>query len=152
MTYTAPSTTPIYGPLGITDYSAQSSIVITATPSSNFAGESAVSEITITAPSISTGIAPTSASVALGATVQFYGYAVGDTNKLLTFEVNGVAGGTTQTGTITNAGHYLPDGSYQYWGLYTAPTTVPTTGNVVTITVVSQADPSKSSSAVVTLN
>ena len=152
VTYTAPLTTPIYGPLGITDYGAQSEIAITATPSTNFAGESAVTEISITAPSITTAIAPATADVHLGSTVQFYGYAVGDINRNITFQVNGVTGGTAQTGTITNLGHYLADGSYQYWGLYTAPGTMPMTGNTVTITVVSQADPTKSSSAIVTLN
>ena len=152
VTYTAPPTPPTYGPLGITDYGLQSEIAVTATPSTNFGGEYAVTEISITAPSISTAIAPTTADVRLGSTVQFYGYAVGDINRSITFQVNGVTGGTAQTGTITNLGHYLADGSYQYWGLYTAPATMPMTGNTVTITVVSQADPSKSSSAIVTLN
>jgi hypothetical protein len=90
--------------------------------------------------------------VPLGSTVQFYAYSVGDINKQVTFQVNGITGGTAQTGTITNFGHYLPDGSYQYWGLYTAPASMPMSGNTVTITVVSQADPGKSSSAIVTLN
>jgi hypothetical protein len=39
VTYTAPPTTPVYGPLGVTDYDAQSTIVVTATPSTNFGGE-----------------------------------------------------------------------------------------------------------------
>jgi hypothetical protein len=152
VTYTAPPTAPIYGPLGVTDFSVQSTIVVTATPATENYGDVAVAEITITAPTVSTGIAPTSATVALGSTVQFFAYAVGNINKEVTFQVNGISGGTEQTGTITNAGQYLPDGSYQYWGLYTAPTSMPPSGNTVTITVVSQADTSKSSSAIVTLN
>ncbi len=152
VTYTAPPTTPLYGPSGVTDYSSQSTIVITAMPSTNFGGSYPETEVSITAPSVSTGIAPTTASVHLGSTVQFYGYAVGDINRNITFQVNGVTDGTAQTGTITNLGHYLPDGSYQYWGLYTAPASTPISGNTVSITVVSQADASKSSSAIVTLN
>ena len=152
VTYTAPPTTPLYGPSGVTDYEVQSTIVITAMPSTNFGGSYPETTVSITAPSVSTGIAPITASVHLGSTVQFYGYAVGDINRNITFQVNGVTDGTAQTGTITNFGDYLADGSYQYWGLYTAPASMPMSGNTVTITVVSQADPSKSSSAIVTLN
>ena len=97
VTYTAPPTTPIYGPFGVTDLSIQSTVTITAEPEYG-GGFTAVTEITITAPSVSTGIAPTTAAVPLGSTVQFYAYSVGDINKQVTFQVNGVTDGTEETG------------------------------------------------------
>jgi hypothetical protein len=52
--------------------------------------------------------------------------------------VNGVTGGSAATGTITNAVTAFYEG-----GLYTAPTVMPMTGDTVTITMISQADPPK---------
>jgi hypothetical protein len=100
---------------------------------------------TITAPSVTVGITPMTASVALGSTQTFYGYAVGSVNRLMTAQVNGVTGGSTATGTIAQA---LEPGTYTY----TAPTSMPMTGNTVSVTIISQADPSKTQTAVVTLH
>ena len=75
--------------------------------------------------------------------MSFYGDAVGDVNNAILFQVNGVTGGTLAAGTITNA-----TGSQ---GMYNAPSVMPMTGSAITITVVSQADPTKTSSATVTL-
>ena len=51
----------------------------------------------ITAPSVTVGLSPATASVALGGTQQFIGYAVGNVNNALTWQVNGVTGGSTST-------------------------------------------------------
>ena len=93
----------------------------------------------ITAPTIAVGISPASAGVSLNAAQQFTGYAVGSVNNALTWQVDGVNGGSVAYGTITAA------------GLYTAPPILPMTGAGVTITVLSQADPTKSASALVNL-
>jgi hypothetical protein len=60
--------------------------------------------------------------------------------------VNGVTGGSTSTGTIVLTA-ILGPGAY----LYTAPATMPMSGNTVTVTVISQADPTKTASSVITL-
>jgi hypothetical protein len=93
----------------------------------------------ITAPSVTAGITPATATVPLGATQQFTPYAVGNLNLAYTLQVGGVTGGSTSLGTISST------------GLYTAPTAMPMTGPTVTITVISQADPTKSATATITL-
>lgn len=72
-------------------------------------------------------------------TQQFYGYAVGSANNAVVFQVNGVTGGSLSAGYISTT------------GLYQAPSVLPMTGNTVTIMAVSAADPTRSSSATVTL-
>ncbi len=94
----------------------------------------------ITAPSITVGLSPATANVALGSAQQFFGYAVGNINNALTWYVNGFAGGSTTTGTINTAGTYV------------APANMPMSGNTVTITVISQADPTKTASSVISLH
>ena len=90
------------------------------------------------------GITPANTlSLALGATYQFSGYVIGDNGyytppgsttpipaQAQIWYVNGVHGGSTTTGTITDS------------GLYTAPKTYPSTGKTVTITMASAAFPS----------
>jgi hypothetical protein len=143
MTYTAPPTPPIYNATGLANGAVQGSVTVTAFVSNN--PNNVTSDVTasqtfvITAPSVTVGLSPATASVSLGGTQQFSGYAVGSVNNAITWQVNGVAGGTSATGTISTA------------GLYTAPTVNPITGNTVTIAVVSQADPTKNASCVVTL-
>jgi hypothetical protein len=111
-----------------------------------FTFASQIVSFVITTPSIITGIMPTTATVALGSTLQVNAYAVGSTNNALTMQVNGVTGGAAATGTIgpSTAGFY---GFYTY----TAPATMPMSGSTVTITAVSVADPTKSAALVVTL-
>ena len=87
---------------------------------------------------VSVSISPTSASVQTGTTQQFTATVTGTTNTAVTWQVNGVTGGNSTVGTISTS------------GLYTAPSTVPNPANV-TVTAVSQADPTKSASATVTL-
>jgi hypothetical protein len=83
-------------------------------------------------------VAPTSASVLLGATQQFQAIVTGSSNTNVAWEVNGVTGGTVSMGTISAA------------GLYTAPAILPTPPSV-TVTAVSQADAQANGSAVVIL-
>ena len=143
MTYTAPPSPPIYNATQIAAGAVQGSVTVLVfvhSSASNFLSTvSATETFVITAPSVTVGLSPATASVELGGTQQFTAYAVGSVNNTLTWEVNGFAGGTSANGTITAL------------GLYTAPTTIPMSGNTVTIAAVSQADSTKSATSVVTL-
>ena len=147
VTYTAPSTPPVYVSAGNNSYE-QGFVGLTVSASApvgnGVAGTLIQIPIAITAPSVIAGISPLTASVALNGTQQFNGYAVGSSNNGVTWQVNGVTGGSAATGTVTidsSAG-----------GVYTAPAAMPMTGNTVTVMAISQADPTKSASAVVTLH
>ncbi|HXN21190.1 MAG TPA: hypothetical protein VOA41_00435 [Candidatus Dormibacteraeota bacterium] len=83
-------------------------------------------------------IAPTSASVALGQSVQFTATVVGATSPAVTWQVNSVTGGNSSVGTTSGN------------GLYTAPAQLPNPATV-TVTAVSSADPTKRASASVTI-
>ena len=69
----------------------------------------------------------------LGATTQFTATVTGTSSTAVTWQVNGVAGGSANTGTISTA------------GVYTSPATLPS-GNAVTITALSQLSPTQSGS------
>ena len=142
--YTAPATPPIYNssaPPGYTQGTV--TLDVSAPPPAGTPFQTATDSVSffITAPTISVGLSPATASVALGATQQFLGYAVGSVNNALTWQVNGVNGGSATTGTISSP-----------FGLYTAPANLPMGGNTVTVTAISKADPTKSASSVVTLH
>ena len=81
---------------------------------------------------------PSDAALFPGGTQSFTALVTGTTNTAVTWSVNGIAGGNSTAGTISNA------------GVYTAPQILPSTGSI-TVTTTSQADPSKSASASVTL-
>jgi hypothetical protein len=68
----------------------------------------------------------------------FDAWVINASDTSLTYFVNGVAGGTTSTGTITSN------------GFYTAPSTIPVPATV-TIVAVANADPTKSTSATMTI-
>jgi hypothetical protein len=142
MTYTAPATPPIYTAAQVAAGMVQGSVIISAAvnnQANNVLSETATSvTIVITGP-VSAGISPTTASLKLGTTQQFTGYSVGSTNNALTWQVNGVTGGSTANGTISST------------GLYTAPAAMPVNATTVTITAVAQADTTKSAAATVTL-
>jgi hypothetical protein len=89
-------------------------------------------------PNVTVTIQPTSASLFLGQTQAFQATVIGSTNTNVTWQVNGVAGGSTSTGTISSS------------GLFTAPAILPASANA-TVTAVSQANPKDSASATVTL-
>ena len=83
-------------------------------------------------------ISPTQATVQAGNTQFFLATVTGTANKAVTWQVNGITGGNATLGTI--------DAS----GLYTAPNTIPNPPTVG-VTVMSQADPTKTASASVTV-
>jgi hypothetical protein len=89
-------------------------------------------------PTVSVSISPTYAVVQLGQTLQFTATVSGTGNTMVTWQVDSANGGDSTTGTISSS------------GLFTAPSALPTPATA-TITAVSQADPTKSATAVVTL-
>jgi hypothetical protein len=142
--YTAPPTPPIYtGLIGAN----QGTVTLEAIFPDLGMNISDNQTFVVTAPSVTVSLSPPTATVALNATQQFTGYAVGSVNNALTWQVNGVTGGSTATGTIAVSPTNLP-GVY----VYTAPSAIPMTGNTVTLAVISQADPTKSASATITLH
>src|SRR5882724_4430379 len=89
-------------------------------------------------PQITITIAPNSGSVLLGKSLPFSATVTNTSDTSVSWSVNSIAGGSPQFGTIS------PD------GLFTAPADLPTSGKVQ-ITATSHADPSKSSTAGVTI-
>jgi hypothetical protein len=87
---------------------------------------------------VSVAVVPTSATPATGQSRQFSATVRNVGNAGVVWEVNGIQGGNSTTGTITGA------------GLYTAPAAVPSPATV-NVTAVSQGDSSASASAVVTI-
>jgi hypothetical protein len=141
--YTAPPAPPIYNssvPAGFAQGTVTVQVSVNPPMGSTLPVAHDAVTLFITAPSVTAGISPTTVAVALGGVQFFSGYAVGSVNNAVTYQVNGVTGGSVATGTIDKT------------GVYTAPASLPITGNTVTITVISQADPTKSASAVVTLS
>lgn len=121
--YTAPTTVP--SPAAV-------SITATSTADTTKSGNSS---ITVT---LSIGVSPTTATVQLFHPQQFNATVSGVSNTAVNWQVNGTAGGNSTNGTIdTN-------------GLYTPPVSVPTPG-AVSVTAISQADPTQSASASVSL-
>jgi len=109
-TYTAPSTFP-----------AARAVTITAT-NSTVQGTAQISFVT---PGLT--VSPASGSVQTGTTQALTASVTGTSNTAVTWQVNGVVGGTTTTGTISAT------------GLYTAPASVPSSPTV-TVTAISAAD------------
>lgn len=101
--------------------------------------KSAAATVTITAAAVvAVSISPTTASVAVGGNQQFTATVTGTSNTAVTWQVNGTTGGDSTNGTISAS------------GLYTAPAAVPSPATV-TVACISQADPTKSDSATVTI-
>jgi hypothetical protein len=144
--YTAPPTPPIYTGAGA-DANTQGTVTLIAMFPDLGMNINDNQTFVVTAPSITVGLSPATATVALNATQQFIGYAVGNVNNALTWQVNGVNGGSIANGTIAPVANGLP-GAY----LYTAPSATPMTGNTVTLTAISQADPTKTASSTITLH
>ena len=88
-------------------------------------------------PIVAVSVFPSSATVAAGSHQQFTATVTNSSSTSVNWEVNGVVGGNTITGTISAS------------GLYIAPLAPPAAGQV-TITAVSQADATKFASAIVT--
>lgn len=81
-------------------------------------------------------VSPSSATVVVGQTQQFSAQVTGTTNTVVTWSVSGIGCSGASCGTVTQN------------GLYTAPATQPTPSNV-NVTATSQADSTRSGSAVV---
>jgi hypothetical protein len=89
-------------------------------------------------PNVVVTIQPASANLFLGQTQAFQASVVGSANTNVTWQVNGVAGGSTSAGTISSS------------GFFTAPAILPP-GASATVTAVSQVNPKDSASVTVTL-
>jgi hypothetical protein len=89
-------------------------------------------------PAVSVSISPNPASVRAGATQPFSATVSGSSNTSVTWQVNGVTGGSSSTGTINSS------------GMYSAPASLPNP-NTVTVQAVSAADSSASGASAVTL-
>jgi hypothetical protein len=133
--YTAPAAVP--NPAQVT---------VQATSAAD-ATQSGTAIVTVTAPAPSVSVNPNSVSVAAFATQQFSASVSNLSNTTVTWQVNGVTGGSMQYGFISTQ------------GLFVAPGAVPTKSNgqgdsvttTVTVTAVSQASPSTSGSSMVTV-
>lgn len=89
-------------------------------------------------PAISVSVSPTSATVLLGNSQTFTATVSNTTNTNVTWSVNGVAGGSAATGTISAS------------GVFTAPADLPSPA-AVSVTATSQADATKSAAAQITV-
>ena len=87
------------------------------------------------APVVQIAVTPLSATLSAGQSQSFTATVAGTSNAQVSWQVNGIPGGSTSVGTITSM------------GLYTTPATVPS--SAVTITAVSSADSTKSGNATV---
>jgi hypothetical protein len=87
---------------------------------------------------ITVSVSPTSANVRAGAKESFSAVVSGSSNQAVTWQVNGVAGGSAAAGTIDASGNY------------TAPNAVPGT-NTVTVAAVSATNASANGTSSVTL-
>jgi hypothetical protein len=142
VTYTAPATPPVYSQIGVV----QGQVNLLANATNNvgcFASSAATTSFLITAPTVTVGLTPATASVALGSTMVFEGYAVGSLNNGLTWQINGMVNGSPTYGTLA---------AVNAEEVYTAPAAMPVSGPNVTITMTSVADPTKVATAVVTLH
>jgi hypothetical protein len=142
MSYTAPGVPPVYTDAQIRAGAIQGSVSLSAAiiiGQYSFDQVIATETFVVLGP-VSVGLSPPDVSVSLGGTQQFTGSVVGSLNTALLWQVNSVAGGGTTFGSISPT------------GMYTAPTAMPVTGKFVTITAVSEADPTKSASSGVSLN
>ena len=90
-------------------------------------------------------ISPAIATLATLATQPFTATVSGTTNTAVSWQVNGVVGGNSSVGLISTT---IPGTSNE--ALYLGPSAVPSPASV-SVTAVSQADPTKSASATVTL-
>jgi hypothetical protein len=142
--YTAPNAPPLYSQTatGITQGAVTLDVSVTAPAGTSIPVSSDSLTFVITTPSVSLSLTPLTANVALSGTQQFFGYALGNVNNALTWQLsaNGIPSSNGSLGTINTGGTYV------------APAMMPPSGKTVTITIISQADPTKTMSAVVTLS
>jgi Protein of unknown function (DUF1565) len=94
---------------------------------------------------VSVSISPSLVTLATLATQQFTATVSGTTNTAVSWQVNGAAGGNSTVGVITTT---IPGTTGE--SLYLGPAAVPSPASV-SVTAVSQADPTKSATATVTI-
>ena len=124
--YTAPSSVP-----------SPSTVTVTAVSSADSTKSGSVTVSILPLP-VNVVVAPASAGVVISRSQQFSATVSNTSNTAVVWGVNGTNGGSTESGTISTT------------GLYTAPSTVPSTP-VVTVTATSVADNTKASSSQVTI-
>jgi hypothetical protein len=160
--YTAPAKVPAATPItpaaaGAPSPSTSTTVVTITATSAQDSTKSATVAVTIVLSSsiVSVGIAPTSATVAVGKSQQFTATVTGAQNTAVTWSVNGIVGGSAALGTVTTA------------GLYTAPAKIPAatpiapaatgfqsqslSATVVTLAATSVQDSTKSATVAVTI-
>jgi hypothetical protein len=148
--YTAPATPPIY-PVSSSNTTQPQGTVILEAGVENTSGcgdATAFAPFIVTAPTVAVGLAPATANVSVNATLPLYGYAVGNIDGNLTWQVNGATGGNSAVGTITATSNTYTSPNVTY----AAPSAIPMTGATITITMVSEADPTKTATTVITLH
>lgn len=135
--YMAPATVP--NPATV-------SVVATSQANSSKTGSAALT-VTTAPPAVTVTVTPNPVSVEVFTTRQFNAMVTGTANTAVNWQINGAAGGSATTGTITTG------------GLYTAPHSVPvksvgggSQATTVTVTAVSQANPAASGNSVVTVS
>ena len=112
---------------------------VTVTNTGTGAVTTAAVQLSVTAaPPITVSVAPAAANVPATTTKQFSAAVSGTNNTAVTWTVNGVAGGNSTVGTISNG------------GLYTAPAAVPSPATV-TIQAISAANAASAGTATVTV-
>jgi hypothetical protein len=116
-------------------------VQITATPTADSSKATSVSATILS--SVSVGVSPTAATVALGAAQAFHAVVNGAQDATVTWDVDGVVGGNASLGTILNS-QTDPDNT-----TFTAPQSLPPGGSV-TVRGRSNANPSISATATVT--
>lgn len=139
--YTAPTTPPI-NLNGSASPGAQGRVTLSVEAFNSVGTPTIYNEtFPITTGTVSTGMVPATAPLAVTTGYQYFTcWAVGTVNNAVTFQVNGIPGGSAAVGIINAA------------GLYTAPAILPMSGPTVTITCTSVDDPTKSATSVVTLH
>lgn len=126
--YTAPTTLP-------PGSTATTGTVTVNAVSQADATQIATATVTLTAPSVTISITPSSVTLPAGTTQQFTANVSGPTNTAVTWNVNGIAGGNAEFGTITDS------------GLYTAPASPPL--GAINVNAISQANTVFSATATV---
>lgn len=142
--YTAPATVPN-----------PSQVAVIATSQADTT-KSGTATVTVTAPVPSIMVVPNPKAAVVFTAQQFIAEPSNLSSNAVTWQVNGVTGGSQQTGFISNG----PTRASSLAGFYVAPGGVPTISNgkgqstptTVTVTAVSQVNPSVSGSAIVTIN
>jgi len=134
--YTAPATVPN-----------PAKVIVTATSQVDSSKSGSLTVTVVSASAVQVSVQPATASVSDFRTQQFTATVTGSSNTAVTWQVNGVTGGSQKFGFISSA------------GLFVAPSAVPTKsdgqGNTITttltITAISQADSTASATSTVTI-